>query len=572
MWTPQEDRTRSVTHAVVLLLLLGIMACRGTRPVTNTHPAPQSTLTPAPHVDTTAHQRPVPAPPAVVAAAPSRPYHLPAIPMTAADAKLALRVEYPTADMPRPVVDSNFIFGSTGNGYATLAINGHAVPVAPNGAFLAYLPLPKDGRYHLTARHGADTASTNIEYRPARTPVAGEAARVATEHFAPPRVMVVVKGSDTVQTGNDVAAGALTPDGERQWFFPRGARLEVIAHHGAYYRVLLGEQAEAWVADSNLAPASAEPLHQREAVTHDAVTLEAHDRFIDLRLPMSHDPFLVTAEGNALRVTIYANGDHGHPTPDGAITTNADPLMDGLHVRGLTQAHTTEYHIRLHAAVWGYKTFYDGAGALVLRVRRPPVIDTASPLHSLKILLDPGHPPGGAIGPTGLMEREANLSLALALRRELVARGAIVQMTHETLDGLVSSTDQLTELGARSMLAVRSEADLFISTHNNAFPDGTDPFLNNGTGVYYFQPISAELARALDREIVQVTTIPDNGAQHKSLAVCRPTWLPCVLTESMVMMFPEQENALRQPELITELARAHARGLEAFLRSRATGR
>ena len=86
---PQEDRTRSVTHAMVLLLLLGIMACRGTRPVTNTHPAPQSTLTPAPHVDTTARQRPVPAPPAVVAAAPSRPYHLPAIPMTAADAKLA---------------------------------------------------------------------------------------------------------------------------------------------------------------------------------------------------------------------------------------------------------------------------------------------------------------------------------------------------------------------------------------------------------------------------------------------------------------------------------------------------
>jgi N-acetylmuramoyl-L-alanine amidase len=47
--------------------------------------------------------------------------------------------------------------------------------------------------------------------------------------------------------------------------------------------------------------------------------------------------------------------------------------------------------------------------------------------------------------------------------------------------------------------------------------------------------------------------------------------MPAVLTESLFMMFPEQENALRDPGFIDRLADAHVRGLEAFLRARATG-
>ena len=36
-----------------------------------------------------------------------------------------------------------------GSGRATLMINGAPVDVAPNGAFLAFLPVPQDGRYVL---------------------------------------------------------------------------------------------------------------------------------------------------------------------------------------------------------------------------------------------------------------------------------------------------------------------------------------------------------------------------------------------------------------------------------------
>jgi N-acetylmuramoyl-L-alanine amidase len=42
--------------------------------------------------------------------------------------------------------------------------------------------------------------------------------------------------------------------------------------------------------------------------------------------------------------------------------------------------------------------------------------------------------------------------------------------------------------------------------------------------------------------------------------------MPAVLTESMYMMFPEQEAALRDPAVQRRIAAAHFRAMEAFLR------
>ena len=39
-----------------------------------------------------------------------------------------------------------------------------------------------------------------------------------------------------------------------------------------------------------------------------------------------------------------------------------------------------------------------------------------------------------------------------------------------------------------------------MSIHNNALPDGVNPFLNNGTSVLYYHPQSRELAEAVTFE------------------------------------------------------------------------
>jgi N-acetylmuramoyl-L-alanine amidase len=204
-----------------------------------------------------------------------------------------------------------------------------------------------------------------------------------------------------------------------------------------------------------------------------------------------------------------------------------------------------------------------------VRVRRPPALDAADPLRGRRIVVDPGHPPAGATGPTGLHEAEANLAIALRLAERLRARGAEVILTRTGAGPLVSATSSAVELRARADLAVRADADLMVSIHNNAFGEGANPWRAHGTSVYWFHPFAAPLARALQREILRETGIRDIGALQGNLAMARPTWVPSVLTESLFMPIPEQEAALRDPGFLDRLAEAHVRGIEAFLRERA---
>src|SRR5215471_19125214 len=95
---------------------------------------------------------------------------LPPVPL--AEGPVAPKVVFPEANQSISVRDSNFIFGSVGNGHATLTINGAPVAVAPNGTFLAYLPVPPptDPRYEVIARNGSDVAQVIVPVRvpPAR--------------------------------------------------------------------------------------------------------------------------------------------------------------------------------------------------------------------------------------------------------------------------------------------------------------------------------------------------------------------------------------------------------------------
>ena len=90
--------------------------------------------------------------------------------------------------------------------------------------------------------------------------------------------------------------------------------------------------------------------------------------------------------------------------------------------------------------------------------------------------------------------------MSLRLRTLLEAAGARVVMTR--------TTDVPVELGARVRLADSLDADLLVSIHNNALPDGVNPFTNNGTSLYYNHPRSLPLARAIQRELVQRFGVP----------------------------------------------------------------
>src|ERR1700682_39891 len=101
---------------------------------------------------------PVPPPPLAPAPIPAANTKLPPVPDVRGP--LQISVTYPKPEQLLTVRDSNFIFGRVGTGDAALRINGFAVPVWPNGAFMGWLPVPPDSapRYVLLASNQVQAA------------------------------------------------------------------------------------------------------------------------------------------------------------------------------------------------------------------------------------------------------------------------------------------------------------------------------------------------------------------------------------------------------------------------------
>jgi N-acetylmuramoyl-L-alanine amidase len=120
----------------------------------------------------------------------------------------------------------------------------------------------------------------------------------------------------------------------------------------------------------------------------------------------------------------------------------------------------------------------------------------------------------------------------------------------------------------RPKQAVERGADIFVSLHNNALPDGENPFGKpRGFTVFYYHPQSRELGRAVHEAYRGRIKLPDEGLRWGNLLVSRQSAMPAILVENAYMIFPDQEALLNEAPFREELAKALADGLETFLRS-----
>lgn len=514
-----------------------------------------------------------PAPPAAVVAPVASAEARPLPPVPAVRGPLAVRVVYPPRDAYIAVRDSTFIFGSLGTGAARLTIGGDSVFVHPNGAFLAWLPVPRGdaAAWELVATAGADTArlSHPIRVAPARP------AAVTTDSLARDSAAVAARSADSTRDAALAAAVSATewvmlgappidgdtdrtvigrpiPGGTYKWFLLPGTVARATGRSGASVRIQLDQQLAIWVDESSVRALPAGTAAPRRTVTNVRVT-PATD-WVDVALPVGDRPaFAVEETATGFVLTLYDTR---------ASTDIVRYAGDDTLVRTVTWMQETSdrvrYTITTSRAPFGYLVLWNGS-ALVLRVRRPPTIAAEAPLRGLVIAVDPGHPPIGATGPTGLYEAVPALAIGMELKRMLEARGATVVLTR--------TNDEPVALGARPIIARRANAHALVSIHLNALPDGINPFTSNGTGTYFFHPHAEPLARRVQRGMVRQMGLRDLGVYYDNLALARPTWMPAVLCEGAFLMIPEQEAALRTPEFQARYARGVADGLEAYFRA-----
>ena len=210
---------------------------------------------------------------------------------------------------------------------------------------------------------------------------------------------------------------------------------------------------------------------------------------------------------------------------------------------------------------WGYKLGYEGT-TLKLKLRHPPELRRSrrKPLSGSKILIDPGHGGKelGAVGPTGLPEKDVNLVISKLLRQELVKRGATVVMTREN--------DKFVSLGDRQKIIAREEPILALSVHYNALPDYGDAENTKGIGMFWYHPQAHSLAVYLHNYLVDKLDRPSYGVFWNNLALTRPEAAPSLLLELGFMSNPEEFEWVTNPKEQKKLAKALADGIVKWLR------
>lgn len=172
------------------------------------------------------------------------------------------------------------------------------------------------------------------------------------------------------------------------------------------------------------------------------------------------------------------------------------------------------------------------------------------------VIIDPGHGgvDGGAVGVGGVVEKNINLSISLKLRAFFQASGFQVIMTREDDRSIYDPgadtirRQKTTDLHNRLAIIKKNPNAVFISIHQNKFPDGQ----YSGTQMFYSPNNggSKELASLLQKDIVSMLQ-PDNHREikeaGKNLFILYYSKTPSVMVECGFLS-NQREAALLQKD------------------------
>jgi N-acetylmuramoyl-L-alanine amidase len=335
---------------------------------------------------------------------------------------------------------------------------------------------------------------------------------------------------------------------------PPGVRFAYAGETPDYYRVQLAENYYGYVkkTDSKLSPPNiAKPQGEVSTI----IANDFPDR-VEISMAFGDKlPFRISEQGDILTVDIYG------------LRSNVDWIRQNGTQKYIRQIWWTQVqkdifrlHLRWHSEqFWGYNGRYDNVKFTLVVKKKPKIGAKNRPLDGLRIMLDAGHSKdSGAVGPTGFAEKDANLLIARQLKSILESRGAEVLMTRTGNEDvpLVNRPDTI----------LKENVDLSVSIHNNALPDGINPFKNNGTSAYYYFPQSRPLAEKIHQRMLSATKLPDHGLYYGNLALTRIENCPAVLIECAFMMIPEQEDKLKSSDFRRTIAKAIADGIGDFVK------
>ena len=205
-----------------------------------------------------------------------------------------------------------------------------------------------------------------------------------------------------------------------------------------------------------------------------------------------------------------------------------------------------------HAQHWGHQINYVGNN-LVIKVKRQPANVS---LKNLIIAIDAGHggTNNGAVGATGVYEKELTLALSIQLQTALQKEGATVIMTR--------SKEQFFDNKERILFYRDSMPDLLLSIHLNS---SEDPFKTSGTSTFYryigFKPLSNFIYKRMLQ--LGLKDYGNNGSFNFMLN--SPIEYPNALIETLFLSNLEEEEKILDVNFRAAMADKIVLGVKDFL-------
>jgi N-acetylmuramoyl-L-alanine amidase CwlD len=175
------------------------------------------------------------------------------------------------------------------------------------------------------------------------------------------------------------------------------------------------------------------------------------------------------------------------------------------------------------------------------------------------ICIDPGHGGNdhGTTGPTGVMEKDVNLDIALRLKNKLADSGFRVIMTRES--DINHSLDEITDF------ANSNNADLFISVHNNSHPSAE----MNGTQTFFFSQSTSGnlLATYISAKTIEQIGTVNRGIKPSNFKVLKNTKMVSALIEGVFMCNLNEEAELKDDNFRDRIATGIYNGIIEYLKT-----
>jgi N-acetylmuramoyl-L-alanine amidase len=370
-----------------------------------------------------------------------------------------------------------------------------------------------------------------------------------------PRVALIVGKRPFLNAG----LGEDRLGGAKLGYVQAGIRVPVVGKSGRQYEVKLGSDMVGWLPDEFAQLLPVETPQPKSLVGSISVTGTAAEDVVSVSLSQRL-PWLVDQLVNPMALVVDVFG----------ATSNTNWIThhkSATGIRSVSWSQVGEDHYRLTIALsnsqhWGYDIGYDQGSNLRIRIRKPPGISNPEHLLSgLTIAVDAGHGGDntGAVGATGVLEKNINLAIALHLQSLLQSKGVKVVMTR-TNDASLLMSD-------RTDAIINGGSQILVSIHCNSIGSGSDPEVVRGVSTYYrhlgYQPLASIMyGKMLELGLGQFGMV---GSFNFSLNA--PTQMPNVLVETAFMSNPEDEMKLLDDEFRKAVAGKIVLGLEEFVQT-----